>query len=1072
MTQLAEFPALAGIEDQLDAMGQKYRVQRIVRGGILWVATAVIATWMAALAAHWVGGSRWTWIIDGVWLLMLLCGAVVWVVLPLLIRPKAAAVARLLEARVPGLHNGPSNSLLLAKAEDLRDSPWLEQIFQEIHTTMIDRPLGEAVKLSDLSTIAFRAAGVCALLVIVWFCFPMTFAHGWEQMIHPVAFVPQMGAMRILEIAPGDVTLVAGEPLEIVAKVTGPENSTAMLYFDEADPLLMKRSDVTDSHQRYSYRVEHVDKTMRYRLEIGGTQSRWFTATVVRQIRLKQMSVKIQPPGYTHRPVSVMVLTPEQIEGTAVTVPQGSLVSIEASVDVPANGAMLQSGDGQPVAMSGNIEKTTFSGSMTIEADTATAILLTDGAGQIVATLPGEQWVIHCAKDVAPAVQMKWPTHDVVIAPAEPVKVSATLSDDYGLVSSRVLMGIGMDGPMAAVGESQVYGDGTLSAEVAKVLDLPADVRRAGNSIRVQVEATDNRDLPEGLGAQTTSSPVFQIRFEDPEAALAEQMDQDNKLAAILTGMLKTQKNLAVQTSGYKAGNSALMERVNVGQSKLRDLMQSTAETFAFGASEKIVQKTLLVLALNPAKEAVDLSAASAPIVEQLQSRQRQVIDTLESLLAMLNAQPQPATQPVGKRGDQLLTKADEFKKLDEALKQFMKEQQRILDQTAGLAKKPVDNFDDKDKKLLDELTQQQDKMDAFMKAKISDFSKLGEQDMSNGSLLKDLMSVSTEVTMAKDALNQKSTEIAVPAEENGIEGAKEISTNIEKWLADSPDRTKWTQEELPDKSDTPMAELPKELEDMVGQLMEQEEDLLDEAEDMNANITDSIDKGVGWDAMDGPIADMSAKGVTGNVLPNNNEMGGRSGEGRSGQSQGEFVGDSAVGKGGRNTPTRLDPTAFQQGQINDTSKDPVGGATGGGKMSGQGAAGLEGPVPPALQQGLKRLATKQAEIRNAAERLNLQYLLGRYDNFKLADSIALMRLTESDLNANRYQSALRQRDVLLDDMNTSHLLLSGQIHVQQDTTPTVSMKSQQDLNDAMKGELPSAWSDALKEYYKKLSAE
>ncbi len=1071
MTQLAEFPALAGIEYQLEAMGQKYRVQRIVRGGILWVAAAIIATWMAALGAHWVGGSRWTWIIDFIWAGILLGGAIVWIVIPLLIRPKAAAVARLLEARVPGLHNGPSNSLQLAAAEDLRESPWLGAIFGEIHATLISRPIGEAIKLSDLSTIAFRAAGICALLIIVWVCFPMTFAHGWEQMFHPVAFVPQTGAMRILEIAPGDVTLVAGEPLEIVAKATGPAMPTGSLIFEGKNTEKLTPS-VIDGGMRYSYRVEHVDQTMRYRLEIGGTQSRWFTATVVRQIRLKQMSVKIEPPTYTRKPTSVMVLTPEQIEGTAVTVPQGSRVSIEASVDVAANGAMLQSGDGPPVAMSGNIEKTTFSGSMTISADTPAAILLTDGAGQIVATLPGEQWVIHCAKDVAPAVQMKWPTHDLVVAPTEPVKISATLSDDYGLVSSRVLMGIGTDGAMTEVGMPQIYGDGALSAEVAKALDLPADVRRAGSSIRVQVEATDNRDLPEGLGAQTTASAVFQIRFEDPEAALAQQMDQDNELAAILKGMLKTQKSLAAQTSGYKAGDSALMGRINVGQSKLRDLMQSTAETFAFGESEKIVQKTLLVLAMNPAKEAVELSAAAAPVVGQLQARQRQVIDTLESLLAMLNAQPQPATQPVGKRGDQLLSKADEFKKLDEALKQFMKEQQRILDQTTGLAKKPVDNFDDKDKKLLDELTQQQDKMDAFMKAKISDFSKLGEQDMSNGSLLKDLMAVATEVTMAKDALNQKATEIAVPAEENGLEGAKEISTNIEKWLADSPDRTKWTQEELPDKSDTPMAELPKELEDMVGQLMEQEEDLLDEAEDMNANITDSIDKGVGWDAADGPIADMSAKGVTGNVLPNNNEMGGRSGEGRSGQSQGEFVGDSAVGKGGRNTPTRLDPTPFQKGKINDTSKDPVGGATGGGKMSGQGAAGLEGPVPPALQQGLKRLATKQAEIRNAAERLNLQYLLGRYDNFKLADSIAMMRLTESDLNANRYQSALRNRDVMLDDMNTSHLLLSGRIHVQQDTTPTVSMKSQQDLNDAMKGELPSAWSDALKEYYKKLSAE
>jgi len=69
---------------------------------------------------------------------------------------------------------------------------------------------------------------------------------------------------------------------------------------------------------------------------------------------------------------------------------------------------------------------------------------------------------------------------------------------------------------------------------------------------------------------------------------------------------------------------------------------------------------------------------------------------------------------------------------------------------------------------------------------------------------------------------------------------------------------------------------------------------------------------------------------VTGNQLPNDNEMAGRSGEGRSGKSQGEFVEETASGKGGRNTPTRLDPTPFQQGQVKDDSKDPVGGATGG----------------------------------------------------------------------------------------------------------------------------------------------
>jgi hypothetical protein len=242
--------------------------------------------------------------------------------------------------------------------------------------------------------------------------------------------------------------------------------------------------------------------------------------------------------------------------------------------------------------------------------------------------------------------------------------------------------------------------------------------------------------------------------------------------------------------------------------------------------------------------------------------------------------------------------------------------------------------------------------------------------------------------------------------------------------------------------------------------------------EDANANWHDSLDKGAGWDAADGPIDNMSAKGVTGNQLPNNNEMGGRSGEGRSGRSQGEMVEDTATGKGGRNTPTRLDPTAFQQGQIKDTSKDPTGGATGGGKLSGQGGAGLEGPVGPQLKEHMQRLAQKETELRNTAERLNLQYQLGRYDNFKLLESIAIMRRVESDLHANRYQTALRRKDILLDSIDNTRTLLGGQISVQHDTTPATNRKLQQDINDAMKGTLPPAWESALKEYYKKLGQE
>ena len=910
--------------------------------------------------------------------------------------------------------------------------------------------------------------------------FPRPFGHGWQQLFHPAAFVPTEGVMKITAVSPGDVTLVAGQPLEIGATATGPQTPDAKLIFDNGLPPVTLPANADSESIKYTYRLDHVDSSIRYRLEVGTTQSPWYAVTVVKQIKLTDLSLSLTPPSYTRKPGSVVSLKPETVETSPVTVPQGTTVQVSATIDIPANGAMLQLGEAAPTPMTANMQKTAFSGQLTVNQDTAVAILLTDGAGQIVAKLPEQSLTIHCTGDAAPGIDVKWPGNDATVAPAAPLKLSATLKDDYGLTSSRVLMATTADGPLTVIASAS-YPAGTTGTDLSTELELKPEVRKHGNSIRVQFEATDNRDLPDGNGPQVTLSPILEIKFRDPEVAVREQKEEADKLQKILNDMLATQKKLLAAAVAWKPTDAGAMGNIALGQSELKKYMESTAETFAFDDSSRIVQKTLQILALNPGKDAVDESTALAvekdaaqqqKLSTGLQTQQRRIISTLESLLALLTASPEATTQPTTRPGDQLASKPDAFKKLDDQLKQFMKEQQRILDQTASLAKKPVDNYDAKDKQLMADLLQAQDKLDAFMKAAVSDFSKNAEQDMANASMSKEAQAIQAEVTMAKDALAQKSAEIAVPAEENGLEGAKELASNLEKWLSNTPDRIQWTQEELAQKSDTPMLELPKEMQDMVGELMEQQEDLMDQAEDMNANITDSADKGVGWDAADGPIADMSAKGITGNQLPNNNEMGGRAGEGRSGKSQGEFVGDTAVGKGGRNTATRLDPTPFAQGQVKDTSKDPVGGATGGGKMSGEGAAGLQGPVPAKVVEGMKRLATKQAELRNTAERIALQYKLNRYDNFKLSEAVSLMRENETDFNANRYQNTMRRRDVLLDDMATSRMLISGQVDVQQDTTPTKSLKMQRDLNDAMKGARPPAWEGPLNEYYRKLSAQ
>ena len=177
-----------------------------------------------------------------------------------------------------------------------------------------------------------------------------------------------------------------------------------------------------------------------------------------------------------------------------------------------------------------------------------------------------------------------------------------------------------------------------------------------------------------------------------------------------------------------------------------------------------------------------------------------------------------------------------------------------MIEASENLAKKPVEDFTEKEEQLLKKLAATEDDLAKFMKDLQSDLSKLPDQDFSNASLAKEANEIQTELKMAEDALLKKSTDIAVPLEQLGYEKAEESPTNMEKWLPDTPDREKWSQEEaLSDKDkQAPMAELPSELEDLIGDLAEQEEDLMDEAEDVSSSAIDSLDKGAGWDAADG----------------------------------------------------------------------------------------------------------------------------------------------------------------------------------------------------------------------------
>ncbi len=959
-----------------------------------------------------------------------------------------------------------------------------------LHCMQTPRDLAES--LAILACLILLA-GLCQAFVPNW-------ASAANRLLQPWKFVPSVGSVQIVRVSPGDTELLAGSSLQVEAEIRNPaaQPYTAALFVTphgEATSSLPMAVDETRT--RYTFTVPAVLKPIEYRLEIGDSQSPMYRVGVRQKPTIAEAKITLEYPPYLNRPKETF--TRKQLDLDA---PQYSVVEFDIRPTAPIATGHLQCGSKQYV---GRVEDSgnRLLVSMPLLEDGIFTVHLLNDAGQGDPDPRANR--ITVVPDQPPTADLVKPAHKETVAPGSTIATMIRATDDHGLDHARLEMKI-QDSTSsgqppkddnASITTIHQWDDlrGQTAVAVDHPLKLSPDQVKSGQTVLVRAVVWDQRLLNNwglDLKPQQAQSDWHAIQVVSKEAKATSSLQQLDQLRDAVWKLLQSQLRARVAAASIlhkkvPAEAASLTGEVRAQQIDIQKRSAALVESIdaAEGDEPRNVRRTLNELAVGPMLDAVRQCDALARLttpeslpkpVTGLAAVQDSIIKTLQGLLDLLRRAESRALTDIEKRpgGDLPNDVQQKLQQLHDKLEELLKQQKKLIDATQDLAKKPVEDFTDEDEQLLKRLAATEDDFARFMKDFHSDLSKLPEQDFANPSLLKELVEIQTEIKMAEDALLKKTADIAVPLEQLGYEMAEQMTTNLEKWLPDTPDREKWSQEESLSDADkeAPMAELPGELEDLVGELMEDEESLFDEMEDVTSSAADSLDKGAGWDAMDGPISNMSARGVTGNRLPNTSEIGGRSGEGRSGKSSGEFVGDEAVGKGGRKTPSRLTPDAFVKGQIKDHSKDPTGGATGGGKESGEGGQGLEGPAARSPgKRDLNRLAGKQAELRNRAEAIDVKMQISNYHHTDLKKLIDAMGQVQSDLKAGRYRNALRQRQLVLDGLGNVKQYVGGEFQVRQDATLNVPSDIQKEILGGMQDPSPAGWEELNRQYFKRLSA-
>ncbi|MFO7937045.1 MAG: DUF4175 family protein [Kiritimatiellia bacterium] len=875
----------------------------------------------------------------------------------------SARTAVYLEQRYGINDNRLINAVHFEKAPELPD--YIKDIFAvSAESACSGLKLGKVWQHARLKpAVIWFAAGLLIFLAYV-IPFSSHAKNAFARLINPSSSVMPLNFTQF-KVEPGDVQLIEGSSCLIKAEASKSGRAASDLEVvirDGGAPLLYP---MRSSGEGFVFELHDLTRTTQYLLRNGNDQSKEYTVKVIPRPKLKKLKVTVTPPEYTgEEPWTVESIKHE------VKVLKGSRVVVSSGVSGRKEAVIFRDND-KAAEVNGDL-------SFVMNADTVVSIDVKDERGLLHAGVWECRMIM--AEDRNPEVRFLNRELNVEATAGQSLPLTVEERDDFGVTSLELFTV--KNGKEQVVKEIN-YRDVRRERTGVSALSVDEKVFARNASYKVWARVFDNH-----TPSQPGVSPVpLTLHIIDPMKKMntADKDDPYVRLFALLTEALDSQKHLRdwVAARIGKDLNNKINKILPERQNQVHSRISKGAILAAGLLEKKKIRKTLndrisdlktdyshpLVLRI-PQVVKFQGDARKAGLNEVV-LKQSDIITVLQRILGAVSKHKalEDLEQQRLAEEEQEQELFKKLKALKEDISKFREEQRKILADTEAIDKKEPEDWTEEEEKLLGDLAAKEQDFAKFFQAAFNDLSKLENQDFSNSTMADEFVEMIEELQKAGAALEKKHIEIATVNEELLGEQAESIEVNLERWLADARDYIKWVGEEAGIMPDVPLQDLPDELTDIIGELIDSIDDMED-VEDSTGSSLSAFDEGIGWGVSDGNMDDMSAKGITGNVMPNNNEVGGRSGEGRSGKSRGQFVEKEAHGKGGRDTPTRLVQSPFEKGTVKDYSRDPQGGATGGGKQSGVGGDGLRGITPdqkPDLQQ---RLPGKQAEMKQKAEAL------------------------------------------------------------------------------------------------------
>ncbi len=568
------------IQRKLAATRQWWRATRVL-SGVGWTVVAVVVLSLICYHADsrmvLSAGAREAWragIAIAAGILLCVC------VLRSLMRPLPdAVVAAHVEQKYPALRErlltavdlSPSLAVAGGDAPSGFSRSMTVALLEETQKAAAPLNFRRAVNLAPLRRAALAAAAMLLLMAVEAGLAPDAFANWLHRMRDPRADVAPWANTRVY-VKPEADLLPRGAGVGVAIVTRGLSADKAVLHYrpagdknapwktaDLSGAVALRADDATtpapaltadhaptakEEIRKFHYQFPSLPQSVEMYATANDGRSNEQGVHVEDRPAFSSFKMTFHYPAYTHKPVQIMT-----VSGGDVAALTGTEIDVVGIANKPLHSVNFTLNRSGQSAWPVTGEKTR--GHLSVRKDATYALALTDLHG--FAGDKAAPYAIKAQADQAPTVQISRPAADMDLVPNGSLPLVAHAGDDYGIAGMKLVYdaqkGEGFGGSaMKTLGSGALSlpgPNGTPNADVNERWHLGSIQPKVGETIRYEVDATDNCTVGGPHTARSNSYRIHIVSVVEMQQRLKEALDEEaHAVADLRNNQIEAQKQL------------------------------------------------------------------------------------------------------------------------------------------------------------------------------------------------------------------------------------------------------------------------------------------------------------------------------------------------------------------------------------------------------------------------------------------------------------------------------------------------------------------------------------------------